>query len=114
MQWWRSGPDTTEWNTYADVGWIVKDLTCGLMSIEIEKSDRICIMSANCRQWLWADFAILCAGAVTTTIYPSSSTRELSYIVKNSGAKMIFVRDQAGVDKVLATLNDMPTLQKEH
>ncbi len=107
-----TGPDSTTSLTYAQVGWIVKDLCCGLMDMGIEKADRICLMAANCAQWLWADFAILCAGAVTTTIYPSASVREMSYIVNNSGGKMIFVRDQAGIDKVLQCLAEMPTLRK--
>src|SRR5665647_239389 len=90
-QLWKPTPDTIASLTYSEVYWKVKDLCCGLMAIGVEKPDRICLMAANCPQWLWADFAILCAGAVTTTIYPTSSAREMNYIVNDSGAKMIFV-----------------------
>ena len=100
-QLWKPSPDIIASFTYSEVYWKVKDLSCGLMALGVEKTDRICLMAPNCPQWLWADFAIICAAAVTTTIYPTSSAREMNYIVNDSGAKMIFVRDQKGIDKVL-------------
>jgi len=111
-QWWKTGADTTESLTYAEVGWIVKDLTCALMEMGLEKSDRVCIMAFNCPQWLWADFSILSAGGVTTTIYPTSSVKTMTYIANDSGAKMLFVRDQEGIDKVLEGISDMPGIKK--
>jgi len=111
-QWWKSGPDKTESLTYAETGWIVKDLTCALMEMGVVKSDRICIMAFNCKEWLWADFSILSAGAVTTTIYPTSSPKTIKYIVNDSGAKIIFVRDEEGVNKVLSCIDEMPELTK--
>ncbi|MEA1960813.1 MAG: long-chain fatty acid--CoA ligase [Bacillota bacterium] len=111
-QMWKPTPDTVDTLTYSQVYWKVKDLTCGLMALGVEKTDRICLMAPNCPQWLWADFAILCAGAVTTTIYPTSSAREMNYIVNDSGARMIFVRDQAGIDKVESMREEMPALRK--
>ena len=110
-QLWKPTPDTIASLTYSEVYWKVKDLCCGLMAIGVEKSDRVCLMAANCPQWLWADFAILCAGAVTTTIYPTSSAREMNYIVNDSGAKMIFVRDQKGLDKVISKRDEMLALR---
>ena len=78
-QWFRVAPGSPETAslTYAEVGMKVRDLTAGLLSLGIKKQDRIAIMAYNCPQWLWSDFAILGAGAVTVTIYPSFSSKEM-------------------------------------
>ncbi|MEA1962564.1 MAG: AMP-binding protein, partial [Bacillota bacterium] len=112
FQWWNSGPGTTDSNTYADVGNVVKDLCCGLMEMGVEKGDRVAIMSYNCPEWLWSDYAILNAGGIVVTIYPSFSKREMSYIVNNSGSKVIFVRDQGEVEKIVANMDEMTSVQK--
>ncbi|MEQ8201144.1 MAG: long-chain fatty acid--CoA ligase [Syntrophomonadaceae bacterium] len=114
-QWYQpdpAKPTETASFTYSDTYLKVKDLSCGLMSMGITPGDRVAIMSGNCPQWLWADFAILGCGAVTVTIYPSFSTHEIKYIVNNSGSRVIFVRDDAGVAKILGILDEMPTVEK--
>ncbi len=111
-QWFKTSPTETASLTYSDVGMIVKDLTGGLLSLGIKKQDRVAIMAYNCPEWLWTDFSILCAGAVTVTIYPSFSQTEIKYIINNSESKILYVRDQEGIDKVLGCLEEMPTLEK--
>ncbi|MGE5391277.1 MAG: AMP-dependent synthetase/ligase [Deltaproteobacteria bacterium] len=114
-QWYQPDPfkpTETAFLTYSDTYLKVKDLSCGLMSMGITPGDRVAIMSYNCPQWLWADFAILGSGAVTVTIYPSFSVNEIKYIVNNSGSRVAFVRDEDGAQKMLGILGDMPTLEK--
>lgn len=114
-QWFQPDPSTpqvTDSLTYSDVYMIVKDLSCGLMELGIKPQDRVAIMSYNCPQWLWADFSILCSAAVTVTIYPSFSVREMQYIVSNSGSRILYVRDNEGISKVMQALDEMPELEK--
>ncbi len=112
-QWFKVAPGSaeTESLTYAQVGMIVRDLSAGLISLGINKGERIAIMANNCPQWLWADFATLNSGAVTVTVYPSLSVTEMKYIINDSGSKILFVRDNEGVQKALAALDDLPSLQ---
>ena len=114
-QWFQpdfSKPEETTSLTYSDVYMMVKDVSAGLMSLGVKAQDRVSIMAHTCPQWLWSDFGILSAGAVTVTIYPSFSVNEMKYIVNDSGSRFIFVRDEEGVQKVEQGLNDMPTLEK--
>lgn len=113
-QWFKAAPGSIETRslTYAEVGMLVRDLSAGLLALGIKKQDRIAIMAYNCPHWLWSDFAILGAGAVTVTIYPSFSAREMQYIINNSSSRIIVVRDQAGVEKVHAALDGMSSLEK--
>ncbi len=113
-QWFKAAPGSidTKSLTYAEVGMLVRDVAAGLIALGIKKQDRVAIMANNCPQWLWSDFAILGAGAVTVTIYPSFSAKEMQYIVNNSSSRIIVVRDQAGVEKVQAALENMSSLEK--
>mgnify|MGYP000857322382 FL=1 len=98
--------------TFTEVGFIVKDLTAGLMSLGINNGERAAIMSYNCPQWLWVDFSIINTGAVSVPVYPSSSVQEMKHLVNDSCSKFLFVQDQEGIDKVLKGLEKMPTVEK--
>ena len=111
-QWWKPTPDTLESLTYAQTGRIVKELACGLMSLGMLKQDRAAIMSATCPQWMWADFSILNSGGITVTIYPTLSTKEMVFIVNDSGSKFLYVRDEVNLKKALEAWDQMPTLEK--
>lgn len=113
-QWYKTAPGSMETKSlnYAQVGMLVRDLAAGLLALGIKKQDRVAIMAYNCPQWLWSDFAILGTGAVTVTIYPSFSAKEVQYIVNNSSSRILFVRDQAGVEKVQSVLESMNSLEK--
>ncbi|SHG48295.1 long-chain acyl-CoA synthetase [Thermosyntropha lipolytica DSM 11003] len=111
-QWFKTGPNTTSSLTYSEVGMIVRDLTGGLLALGMQKGDRAAIMSYNCPQWLWSDFAILCSGGITVTIYPTLSPGEMKFIVNNSGSRFLFIRDEATLEKVCQVLEGMPLLEK--
>ncbi len=111
-QWWRTGPETTQSLTFTEVGFKVKDLAGALLEMRIEKGDRLAIMAPNCPEWLWADFAILNAGGVTVTIYPTSSEHELSYIINDSGCRVVFVKTQEILDRVVSCLEFLPTVER--
>ncbi len=111
-QWWKTGPGTTTSITYAELGIIVKQLAAGLMSLGIEKGDRVAIASHTAPQWLWSDYAILCAGGVTVCIYPTLSAKEMSFIINDSGSKIMFAQDEEILSRALGSISEMPTLEK--
>jgi long-chain acyl-CoA synthetase len=89
-QWWKPTPDTLESLTYAQVGRIVKELACGLMSLGMQKQDRAAIMSATCPQWMWADFSILNSAGITVTSIPPCPSKRwcLSSIIPAANSSM--------------------------
>ncbi len=48
-----------------------------------------------------ADFAILCAGAATTTVYPESTDAECAHILGHSDSRVCFAEDSAQARRVL-------------
>ncbi len=69
----------------------------------IRKGDRVAILSENRPEWTTADFAILSLGAVTVPIYATQTAEQVSFILNDSGARLIFLSSAAQLEKVLTT-----------
>ena len=68
------------------------------------------IASSTRIEWVLADLGIMSAGAATTTVYPSTTPDDVSYILSDSGSRVVFAEDQTQVDKVLEHRADLPDL----
>ncbi|HOV08995.1 MAG TPA: long-chain fatty acid--CoA ligase [Spirochaetota bacterium] len=108
FQWWRLNKRETASNTYAEVWQLVKELSSGLISLGFEKGDRGAIICHTAPQWVWADYAILCAGGITVCLYPTLSEKEIKFILQDSGSKVIFVQDEVLLQKVLNVKHETP------
>jgi long-chain acyl-CoA synthetase len=76
---------------------------CGeLRKWGIGKGDRVAILSENRPEWTIADFASLLLGAVTVPIYATLTAEQTAYILRDSGARVIFVSSEAQLRKVLS------------
>ena len=87
------------WNGYLQH---VRRFTLGLIALGVRRGETVGIQAENCQEWLYADLAVQCAGAIVTTIYPTSSTEEVRYILENSRARFVIAGDQEHLDKALA------------
>jgi long-chain acyl-CoA synthetase len=79
----------------------------------IERGDRVAILSENRPEWTMVDFACLLIGAVVVPIYTTLTDDQVAYILRDSGARAVFVssekqfvkvnnvREQAAVEKVV-------------
>jgi len=76
----------------------------------IVSGDRVAIMGDPCEEWIVADMAAQALGCVTYGIYPTASTEELSYQMRDGGAALFVAENQEYVDKVLAVAGDLPDL----
>ena len=72
-----------------------------LESWGVGKGDRVAILSENRPEWTITDFAVLSLGAVTVPIYPTQTAEQTSFILNDSGARVIAVSTQTQLDKVL-------------
>src|SRR6266436_4761119 len=71
----------------------------------ISKGDRVAILSENRPQWAIADFASLLLGAVDVPIYPTLTAEQTAYILRDSGAKVIFLSTASQLEKVRSVRN---------
>jgi len=66
----------------------------------LAKGDRVAILSENRPEWTIADFACLLIGAVTVPIYATLTAEQAAYILRDSGARAIFVSSAKQLAKV--------------
>jgi len=81
---------------YHDIAWqelfdqVIKISAC-LREFGVKAGDRVALLSENRPEWTASDLAILSLGAATVPIYPTSSPKEVEYILSNSDSKIIFL-----------------------
>ncbi len=103
-----------EWYTltWREVGDQARQITCGLLSLGVAKAERCAILSATRPEWVTVDMAILCAGAATTTIYPSNTAPESAYIVGDSETAVCFAERADQAAKLASVRDKMPSLRR--
>lgn len=80
----------------------------GLRKFGIKSGDRVAILSENRAGWVIADLGILSLGAVTVPIYATSTPEQIEYMLRNSGAKFIFVSGKFQYAKLLQIRKAIP------
>jgi fatty-acyl-CoA synthase/long-chain acyl-CoA synthetase len=75
--------------TFRELNDRVNSLTQALMDLGVNKGDRIAMVADNCHQYLEAALAAVKGGMVITTVNPTLSQRELSYLINNSEANTV-------------------------
>ena len=66
----------------------------------IAKGDRVAILSENRPEWTIADFACLLIGAVVVPVYTTLTGEQTAYVLRDSGARMVFVSTEKHLLKV--------------
>jgi long-chain acyl-CoA synthetase len=88
----------------------VEEIAMGLLSLGIDRGDRVAILSENRPEWAFADLGTLCLGAVDVPVYPSLSAEQVRYLLGDSEAKVVFVSNLAQAEKVAAVRDRLPRL----
>ena len=92
-----SGWQTLSWQQTADR---VYQLAAGLIALGVEAEQRVAIASTTRLDWVLADLAIMCSGAATTTVYPSTNADDVEYILSDSESRVVFAENAEQVAKV--------------
>jgi long-chain acyl-CoA synthetase len=97
--------------SFEEFGDAVCETALGLMTLGIEKGDRVAILSNTRPEWAYACFAILSAGGISVSIYQTNSPSEVQYVANHSEAKAIFAEDAEQLEKVRTCRADLPHLE---
>ena len=99
----------TSWRQWLQIS---KDIAYALHAIGFRPGDVASIIANAVPEWVYADMGILCAGGVSSGIYPTDSAAQVEYLVNDSRTRVIFAEDEEQLDKILACRARCPTLQK--
>ena len=105
-------PKGDDWEsvTWKETGEQVKRLAAGLLSLGIEREQRVGIASNTRYEWILADLAVMCAGAATTTVYPSTNAEDTAYILSDSECRVVFAEDDEQIAKLKEHKAELPHL----
>jgi long-chain acyl-CoA synthetase len=98
--------------TWAETDAVVREWAAGLISLGVQLEDRVAIASTTRLEWILADLAIICAGAATTTVYPTTIADDVAFILNDSGSEVVFVEDEAQVAKLAERRADIPGVRQ--
>src|SRR4051794_33270258 len=98
--------------TWKETGDRVEKLAAGLLALGLESEQRVGIASGTRVEWILADLAVMCAGGATTTVYPSTMSEDVAYIVADSECRVVFAEDESQVSKLREHRSELPHLDK--
>ena len=99
----------TSWHEYGERA---KWVGLGLASLGLRRGEVASILAETKPEWLYADMGIMGAGGVSNGIYPTDSSRQVEYILNDSGSRFLFVENEEQLDKYLDVRERCPQLRK--
>ncbi|HYO33954.1 MAG TPA: AMP-dependent synthetase/ligase [Nocardioidaceae bacterium] len=88
----------------------VARIAAGLISLGVAPEERVAIACSTRFEWILADLAIMSAGAATTTVYPSTITEDVAFIIGDSQSRVVFAEDDIQVEKLRSSRDSLPAL----
>jgi len=104
--------DAWESVTWQQAGDQVTRLAAGLMALGIQPEQRVGIVSGTRYEWILADLAVMCSGAATTTVYPSTNADDTAYILSDSECRIVFAEDDSQIAKLVSHKAELPHVGK--
>ena len=102
--------------TYRQFDAAVNELARGLMALGLGVGDRVGIWSPNCAEWTLLQFATAKVGVILVNINPAYRTHELSFVLKQSGCRVLVAAPSFKTSDyramVQAASPQLPTLER--
>ncbi|MGH7593708.1 MAG: AMP-binding protein, partial [Gemmatimonadales bacterium] len=89
----------------------VQRVTAGLGQLGLQPGDCMAILSENRPEWAIADYACLTAHLIDVPIYPTLTSAQIAYILRDAGARGIFVSSADHLRTIIGIRGDLPDLQ---
>ncbi|KPC59056.1 AMP-dependent synthetase/ligase [Streptomyces chattanoogensis] len=105
-----SGPDGWKALTWAEAAQRVHAVAAGLIALGVRPEERVALAANTRVEWILADLGVLCSGAATTTVYPSTNAEETAYILADSGSRVLIAEDAAQLAKAREQRAGLPEL----
>jgi long-chain acyl-CoA synthetase len=102
--------------TWRKVSWqeadgLAREIAAGLIDLGVNGEECVCLLGHTTFEWVLCDLALVCAGAVSVPIYPSSTTEQCAAIIRDSGSRIVISDDLRQVSKLLPLVGQIPNLR---
>lgn len=106
---WQDAWQETSWRR---LGEQVQSLANALVDLGVGEGETVGILSANRPEWTVADLAALTVRGVSVPLYPTSSLKQVEYILNDAEVRVLCVDNQEHHDAVKGLLHRVPSLKK--
>src|SRR6185503_1383637 len=90
----------------------VRLIAAGLYSLGVRRGDRVAILSESRPEWVLADAGCMFATAIDVPIYPTLTTPQVRYILKDSGARVLFIQNEEKFQHVREAIAGCSTIEQ--
>jgi long-chain acyl-CoA synthetase len=98
--------------TWDEVKDDVTSVAAYMLHKNIEKDDRVAILSENRYEWAVVDLAIQMIGAINVSLYTTLPPNQCEYILKDSEAKIFFVSTGIQLKKAVEVFDNLEHLKE--
>ncbi|MEU6951035.1 long-chain fatty acid--CoA ligase [Streptomyces sp. NPDC045714] len=105
-----TGPDDWKSLSWGQASERVYAIAAGLIALGVRPEERVALSSATRVEWILIDLGVMCAGAATTTIYPSTNAEESAFILADSESRILIAENAEQLAKARETRTDLPNL----
>lgn len=106
----RTGDDSVSW-TWTDLKEKASEFAGGLASLGIGSGDTVALMLDNRPEFIPLDMGAVMLGAVPFSIYQTLAAEEITYLLRDAEAKIVFV-EEAYADRMREALEGVESVEK--
>ncbi len=97
--------------SYTELLTRVHEASVGLQELGVNPGDRVAILSENRPEWAIVDYACLAARCTDVPVYATLPAKQVEYILRDSGAVVVFVSNRLQRDKIAEIRDRLPALR---
>ncbi|MFI9745788.1 AMP-dependent synthetase/ligase [Streptomyces sp. NPDC052494] len=106
-----TGPDDWKSLSWGQAAERVYAIAAGLVDLGVQPEERVALASSTRVEWVLADLGVMCAGAATTTVYPSTNAEESAFILSDSESRVLIAEDASQLAKAVERRAELPDLR---
>lgn len=76
------------------------------------RGEVVAVLAENRPEWVISDMGAMSAGGVSVGVYSTCSPKQVGYILRNCSARIAVVEGEQQLEKVLANVDDLPSLRR--
>jgi fatty-acyl-CoA synthase len=93
--------------TYTELNAAVDDVARGLLSLGLDRGDRLGIWSPNNTEWVLLQYATAKAGIILVNINPAYRTHELAFVLQQSSCRVVVAAESFKTSDYRAMLDEV-------
>src|SRR5262245_65843300 len=90
----------------------VRNLAVSLHHLGVRAGDRLALLAESSPEWSITDYAILANGAINVPIYPTQAVDQVEYILRNSGARILFISNAKQLRRIQPALDSFKSRER--